>query len=38
MHNAELDPGLRIGGVDRVGKALEAVNTGDKNILHQFRH
>jgi hypothetical protein len=34
VHDAKLNPGLGVRRVNRVGKALEAVNAGDENILH----
>ena len=34
MHDAGLDHGVREGGGDGFGKALEAVHDGDQNILN----
>ena len=34
MHDAGLDSGLREGGRDCLGKAFEAIDCGDRDVLH----
>jgi hypothetical protein len=34
MHNASLDHGLRKHSIDRLGKALQAIDDGDQNVTN----